>query len=196
MRAWGVRGRWALGLSAVSRTVSGWFSTDGPPVHSRAFFGLLVFWGSPGVGVLLGGSRVMGGPPPAPAALRAPWSAQGFQARSLPCGAWVSQPPAARCVCAGCQRGRRHEVRPSGECDPRPVHTPGRQALPGLHPGCLAGGAHGWRPQWTLCGPETVTQAAIMCLFLRIAKVREDFSTEGIMQVSTEMFFKSFFVLS
>lgn len=37
--------------------------------------------------------------------------------------------------------------------------------------------------------PDTVTQAAIMCLFLRIAKVREDFSTERIMQVSTEMFF-------
>lgn len=44
--------------------------------------------------------------------------------------------------------------------------------------------------------PETVTQAPIMCLFLRIAKVREDFSTGGIMQVSTEMFLKSFFVLS
>lgn len=48
----------------------------------------------------------------------------------------------------------------------------------------------------TLCGPETVTQAAIMCLFLRIAKVGEDFSTGRIMQVSTEMFLKSFFVLS
>lgn len=63
-----------------------------------------------------------------------------------------------------------------------------------LGPGCLAGGVGGRR--WTLRGLETVTQAAIMCLFLRIAKVREGFSTGGIMQVSTEMFLKSFFVLS
>lgn len=35
-----------------------------------------------------------------------------------------------------------------------------------------------------------------MCLFLRIAKVGEDFFTGRIMQVSTEMFLKSFFVVS
>lgn len=75
----------------------------------------------------------------------------------------------------------------------------GEAVLSGASPGRLAGGdprevaQAGGR---TLRSPETVTQAAIMCLFLRIAKVREDFSTGRIMQVSTEMFLKSFFVLS
>lgn len=82
---------------------------------------------------------------------------------------------------------------------PRPGHWapggPGEAVLPG--PCALAV----WREVsaasgWTLRGPETVTQAAIVCLFLRIAKVREDFSTGRIRQVSTEMFLKSFFVLS
>lgn len=70
----------------------------------------------------------------------------------------------------------------------------GEAVLPGPAPR-LSGGRCPW-PAAGLCGPETVTQAAIMCLFLRIAKVGEDFSTGRIMQVSTEMFFRSFFVLS
>lgn len=65
-------------------------------------------------------------------------------------------------------------------------HTPGLWVLP-------ASTLAVWREvsgrRWTLCGSETVTQAAIMRLFLRIGTVREDFPTGRIVQVSTEMFF-------
>lgn len=81
-------------------------------------------------------------------------------------------------------------MRTSLECP----YTPGLRVLPVSalavwHEVSVAGGE--------LCGSETVTQAAIMRLFLRIGKVREDFPTGRIVQVSTEMFCKKCsFVLS
>lgn len=108
-------------------------------------------------------------------------------------GSSVLQPVCDVRVCAVSGEGRQGR-RTSGECNPSPAPHPWPLGASGRAL-AVSGGVPGWRRQ-TPCGPETVTQAAIMCLFLRIAKVREGFSTGRIMQVSTEMFFKSFFVLS
>lgn len=142
-----------------------------------------------------------------------PQSARGFGSRVTDSRRLGFSAFPAASLCNVCLRCRARADRPGaggslGECDRAPPHTPGHGELgggggaSGASPGCLAGGDRGrWQEvaeagSRTLRGPETVTQAAIMCLFLRIAKVGEDFSTGRIMQVSTEMFLKSFFVLS
>lgn len=75
----------------------------------------------------------------------------------------------------------------TGECNPSPASHPWP---PGASGRALAvwGGVPGRRQ--TPCGPETVTQAAIMCLFLRIAKVREVSPLEELCKFQLKCFLK------
>lgn len=112
----------------------------------------------------------------------------------LPREWWVlrrGSPPRRVAPCSPCGAMPRCWV--SGEADRTGgrKRDPSHQALPGL--ARAVRGRCPW-PAAGLCG--LVTQVAIMWLFLRVAKAREGFSPGRIMQVSTEKFFKSFFVLS
>lgn len=133
--------------------------------------------------------------------------ALGVGSRTL--GVSVSQPSAAG-LCNVCLRCRARADRLGaggslGECDRAPPHTPGCGDLGGeaVLPGQpqLSGG---WRPRAvaeaggrpdSLWPGECSTSSNNVSLS-KDCESREDFSTGGIMQVSTEMFFKSFFVLS